>query len=247
MTFIIEPTNCPCCDYPLEKVGDQLFCRNLACPAQVNGKILHFCKTLGIKGLGPKTVEKLQLQDITEIFYLDKSDVDTLLGEKVSSKLLDEIERAKVSNLATVIESFSIPLIGGTASRKVASVVSNIEGITEVKCKEAGLGEKATANLLSWLENEYQELKEFLPFSFQEAPQSVPGKTVCITGKLNSYKKKADAESDLLAAGYILVDSVTKATDFLVDEENGASAKRQKADKYGITIITDLNDLLKAN
>jgi DNA ligase (NAD+) len=247
MTFIIEPTNCPCCDYPLEKVGDQLFCRNLACSAQVNGKILHFCKTLGIKGLGPKTVEKLQLQDITEIFYLDKSEVDAILGEKVSSKLLDEIERAKVSTLATVIESFSIPLIGGTASGKVASVVSSIEDITEVKCKEAGLGEKATANLLSWLENEYQELKEFLPFSFREAPKSVPGKTVCITGKLKSYKKKADAESDLLAAGYLLVDSVTKNTDYLVDEDDGKSAKRQKADKYGITIITDLNDLLKAN
>lgn len=247
MTFITEPTNCPCCDYPLDKVGDQLFCRNLACPAQVNGKILHFCKTLGIKGLGPKTVEKLQLSDITEIFYLDKSEVTEVLGEKVSNKLLDEIERAKVANLATVIESFSIPLIGGTASKKVAAVVSNIEDITVAKCKEAGLGEKATANLLDWLENEYQDLKEFLPFSFSGTVPIVAGKTVCITGKLKSYKKKADAENDLRAAGYQLVDSVTKSTDFLVDEEDGSSAKRKKAEQYGIIIITDLNDLLKEN
>lgn len=245
MTFITEPTNCPCCDYPLDKVGDQLFCRNLACPAQVNGKILHFCKTLGIKGLGPKTVEKLQLSDITEIFYLDKSEVTEVLGEKVSNKLLDEIERAKAANLATVIESFSIPLIGGTASKKVAAVVSNIEDITVAKCKEAGLGEKATANLLDWLENEYPDLKEFLPFSFSGTVPIVTGKTVCITGKLKSYKKKADAENDLRAAGYQLVDSVTKSTDFLVDEEDGSSAKRKKAEQYGIIIITDLNDLLK--
>lgn len=247
MTFITEPTNCPCCEYPLEKVGDQLFCRNIACPAQVNGKILHFCKTLGIKGLGPKTVEKLQLSDITEIFYLDKSSVVEVLGEKVSSKLLDEIERAKVANLATVIESFSIPLIGGTASKKVAAIVSNIEEITAKKCKEAGLGDKATANLMEWLESDYKELKEFLPFSFSGAVPIATGKTVCITGKLKSYKKKADAESDLLAAGYQLVDSVTKTTDFLVDEEDGTSAKRKKAEQYGIIIITDLNDLLKEN
>lgn len=247
MSQINCPTNCPCCEYPLEKVGDQLFCRNIACPAQVNGKILHFCKTLGIKGLGPKTVEKLQLSDITEIFYLDKSEVIAVLGEKVSNKLLDEIERAKVANLATVIESFSIPLIGGTASKKVASVVNNTEEITEAKCKEAGLGEKATANLLDWLENEYQELKEFLPFSFSGVVPIATGKTVCITGKLKSYKKKADAESDLLAAGYTLVDSVTKTTNYLVDEENGTSAKRKKAEQYGIIIITDLNDLLKEN
>jgi NAD-dependent DNA ligase len=43
------------------------------------------------------------------------------------------------------------------------------------------------------------------------------------------------------------VDSVTKTTDFLVDEENGTSAKRKKAEQYGIIIITDLNDLLKEN
>ena len=248
MTFIIdEPQFCPTCEYPLEKVGDQLFCRNTACSAQLSGKILHFCKVLGIKGMGPKTLGKLQLSDITEIFYLDKSEVDQLLGEKISTKLIDEINRAKVATLATVIESFSIPLIGGTASKKIASVVPNIESITEETCKTAGLGEKATANLLNWVQNEYQDLKEFLPFTFQNTTQSVTGKTVCITGKLNSYKKKADAEQDLLAAGYILVDSVTKNTDYLIDEENGASAKRQKADKYGITIITDLNDLLKEN
>lgn len=247
MTYITEPTKCPCCDYPLEKVGDQLFCRNIACSAQVSGKILHFCKTLGIKGMGPKTVEKLELRDITEIFYLDKSQVDNILGEKLSSKLIDEINRAKVANIATVIESFSIPLIGGTASKKLATVVSNIEQINEAKCKEAGLGEKATNNILSWLENEYQEVKEFLPFSFSDKPIVSSGKTVCITGKLKSYKKKADAENDLIAAGYQLVDSVTKATNFLVDEENGLSAKRKKAEQYGITIITDLNDLLKEN
>ncbi|HEY9705061.1 MAG TPA: hypothetical protein V6C58_21660 [Allocoleopsis sp.] len=69
--FIEEPTCCPVCDYQLEKVNDQLFCRNLACPAQIAGKVQHFAKTLGIKGLGPKTIEKLGLQELTEIFYLD--------------------------------------------------------------------------------------------------------------------------------------------------------------------------------
>ena len=245
-TFIEEPTVCPCCSYNLVKVNDQLFCRSTACPAQLTKKLEHFCKVLGIKGLGPKTVEKLNISEITEIFYLDTEEVVSILGAKTGTKLLDEIERAKVAGLATVISSFSIPLIGDTAAKKLVAHISSIDAITLEACKLAGLGEKASANLLNWLDGEYAELKEFLPFSFSQVPkQALGGKTVCITGKLSSYKKKADAESDLLAAGFTLVDSVTKTTDYLVDEENGQSSKRQKADKYGIVIITDLNDLLK--
>lgn len=242
---IIEPQHCPSCGYPLEKVQDQLFCRNVSCTAQVNGKLVHFCKTLGIKGMGPKTVEKLQLGDITEIFYLDTSELSELLGDKIATKLLDEIERAKEASFATVLESMSIPLVGGVASKKLAALVSNFEEITEKKCEEAGLGPKVTQNLMSWLENEYLQIQEFLPFSYTKAEVESAGKTVCITGKLTSYKKKADAEGDLRAAGFRLVDSVTKSLDYLVDEGDGTSAKRKKAEQYGITIITDLNDLLK--
>lgn len=248
MKFIEEPTQCPCCDFTLVKVNDQLFCRNISCSAQLSGKLIHFCKVLGIKGMGPKTIEKLELNSIAEIFYIDEEQLEEVMGAKVAAKLIEEINKAKNSTLATVLESLSIPLIGGTASKKLASVVSQIEQITEATCKTAGLGEKATANLLNWLENEYLELKEFLPFSFAEnVVTAEQGKTVCITGKLSSYKKKADAEADLLAAGFTLVDSVTKGLDFLVDEGDGTSAKRKKAEQYGITIITDLTDLIERN
>jgi DNA ligase (NAD+) len=83
------PTNCPCCDYTLELVNDQLFCRNQACDAQLSKKLEHFCKALGIKGLGEKTIEKLQLSDITELYYLELDQIIELLGsEKIATKLL---------------------------------------------------------------------------------------------------------------------------------------------------------------
>lgn len=245
--FILEPTSCPCCDSTLEKVNDQLFCRNSICPAQVLKRVEHFTKVLGIKGLGPKTIEKLQIQEITELFYLDRDEVISVLGEKIADKLLDEIERSKVATLATVLESFAIPLFGKTASKKLSAVVSSIEDINEDTCKKAGLGNKVTENVLYWLETEYGELKEFLPFTFSEEVVNTneSARRVCITGKLKSYKKKADAENDLIAAGYILVDSVTKSTDFLVDESGIKSSKRDKAEQYGVIIINDINDILK--
>jgi DNA ligase (NAD+) len=247
-TFIDEPTECPCCAYPLVKVNDQLFCRNTACSAQLNKKLEHFCKTLGIKGMGPKTIEKLNLSELTEIFYMDANEVIAALGEKVSIKLLDEIERSKSSSLETVIASFSIPLIGGTAAKKLCSVIRDISEISSETCKAAGLGEKATNNLLDWYVGEYQELKEFLPFSFKSSEEKLPVSTkgtICITGKLKSVKKKAEAEKLLQAAGFTVVESVTKTLQYLLDEENAGSSKRVKAESYGITIITDLNDLLK--
>ena len=242
------PTECPCCNYRLELVNDQLFCRNTACGAQLNKKLEHFCKTLGVKGMGSRTVEKLGLADITEVFYLEPEQVVEALGsEKVALKLLDEIERSKMADLATVIASFSIPLVGSTASKKLCEVVTSVDEISYETCKQAGLGDKVTQNLLSWLESDFQEMREFLPFSFksQKNSNTSSGLTICITGKLSSYKTKAEAYKALEEAGYQPVESVTKATNYLVDEEDKGSSKRKKAESLGITIITNLNTFLK--
>ena len=244
------PTECPCCSYPLELVNDQLFCRNTACGAQLSKKVEHFCKTLGIKGMGSRTIEKLGLADITELYYLDSGEVSAALGsERVAEKLLTEIENSKQADLATVISSFSIPLVGQTASKKLCSVVASVDEISLETCKAAGLGAKVTENLLTWLETDFQEMREFLPFSFRSSqPTSSANldlKSVCITGKLVSYKTKAEAHSALELAGFRPVESVTKTTDYLVDEEDKGSTKRKKAESLGITIITNLNIFLK--
>lgn len=242
------PKNCPCCGYALEQINSQLFCRNSACSAQLNKKLEHFTKTLGIKGFGPRTVEKLNLADITELFYMDRDSVIEALGsEKVADKLLDEIERAKAADLATVIASFSIPLIGNTAAKKLTLVVKDISEINAETCKQAGLGDKATQNLLNWLETEYQELKEFLPFSFKSdpKPQQIDGPTLCITGKLSSYKTKSEAAAVLSELGFKVVESVNKSLNYLVDEQNKDSSKRKKAEEYGIPIINNLNNFLE--
>lgn len=245
------PTNCPCCDYKLEMVNDQLFCRNTACGAQLGKKVEHFCKTLGIKGMGARTIEKLGLADITELFYLDLGEVTEALGsERVAVKLLDEIEKSKQADLATVISSFSIPLVGQTASKKLCEIVSNIDEVSFESCKQAGLGDKVTQNLISWLETDFREMREFLPFSFQSqrtanTNSNNNGQSICITGKLSSFKTKAEAHKALEGAGYVVTESVTKTTNFLVDEENKGSSKRKKAESLGIQIITNLDTFLK--
>lgn len=247
---ITIPTQCPCCDYPLELVRDQLFCRNQACSAQLDQKIEHFCKTLSIKGMGPKAIEKLQLADITELYYMDFEQVSEALGsERVAIKLLAEIDKSRDADLQQVLPAFSIPLFGNTAAAKLCSVIQSIDDITFEKCKQAGLGDKVSQNLISWLETDFKEIREFMPFSWKVSQQVqtslTDAKSVCITGKLQSFKTKAEAYAALTAAGFRIVESVTKTTSYLVDEDNKGSSKRTKADSFGIEIITNLTQFLK--
>ena len=242
------PTHCPCCNYKLELVNDQLFCRNQACDAQLSKRVEHFCKTMGIKGMGAKTIEKLGLADITEIYYLDQAEVASQLSSiKTAEKLLSEIEKSRSAPLNQVLASFSIPLVGNTASTKISSVVNHIDEINLETCKQAGLGDKVTENLLNWLELDFQEMREFLPFSFRSENPAIntSGKTVCITGKLSSFKTKAEAYKQLTNHGFRISESVTKTTDYLVDEEDKSSTKRKKAEQFGIQIITNLQIFLR--
>ena len=78
----------------------------------------------------------------------------------------------------------------------------------------------------------------------EETAVSGSVKTICITGKLPSGKKKSDYVDSLKTAGYQLVDKVSKELDFLVvAEPNSTSSKAQKARSYGIPLI-DENTLL---
>lgn len=241
------PTKCPCCDSMLELVNDQLFCRDTSCSAQLGKKLEHFCKALSIKGFGAKTLEKLKLNDITELYYLELGDLENALSSKKLGKtLFNEIEKSKSADLATVLSAMSIPLVGSVASKKISSVVSSIDEINAETCKKAGLGDKVTTNLLDWLEYEFKEMREFLPFSFKSTQSASGGnrQKVCITGKLSSVKTKSEASKLLEAAGYEVVSSVTKQTDILLDESDDNSEKRKKAEQYGIKIINNLYNLV---
>jgi predicted DNA-binding WGR domain protein len=65
-------------------------------------------------------------------------------------------------------------------------------------------------------------------------------KTVCISGKLPSGKKKADYLAPLHAAGYVLVDAVVKGLTYLViADPDSVSSKSEKAKKMGVKLISE--------
>ena len=252
MTEIVPPTSCPTCASVLELVNDQLFCRNKLCPAKSAKRVEHFAKTLKIKGLGPSTIDRLGLVDYHEIYSLTQEDIcSTLDSEKLGTKLFQEINKSKSNDLTVLLPAFSIPLIGSSATQKLAKHISSIHEITPETCAEAGLGPKAASNLLDWLVNTFHFEKYYeLPFSFmcekrtKVSYENTMG-TVCISGKLISYPTKAAAKQILEKNGYAVKDNLTKDVTILVNESGIASAKTKKAETMGITIINNIKDILE--
>lgn len=236
---IIPPTECPSCGSTLVEENSILYCRNTTCPAQGFKLTENFAKVMKIKGLGPATIQKLDLSGIEDIYYLDEEFLIDVLGEKVGSKLYIEIENSKEAPLNIVLSALGIPLIGKTASEKICSVIDDLKELTEDKAREI-LGPKASRNLMDYLQTTDWES---LPFTFKSVKVQTSGKTVCITGKLNSFKTKALAAEYLKEKGYRVVDSVTKTTDILVNESGIESSKTEKARANGTTVITNILEL----
>lgn len=252
MTTITPPTNCPCCDSILELVNEQLFCRNTKCPAQWSKKLESFSSSLKIKGLGPSTISKLGVESLPELYELTVSDIQNRIhSEKLAEKLFDELEKSKSSKLVDILPAFSIPLIGRSASQKLCDTISNIEDISENSCTEAGIGPKASANLVNFMETEFypNRYKDTLPFNWNNKinkKKEVTG-VVCISGKLKSYPTKAHATKVLESYGFVVKSSLTKECTHLINESGIESAKTQTARDRGVIIISNIKHLIGEN
>ena len=246
MQAILAPEVCPSCEYSLEWKNDMLYCTNILCPAQIQKRIEHFARSLKIKGLGPKSIEKLGLTSLLDIYNLSYYNIKCALSsEKLAIKLLREINHSRKASMNDVLPAFSIPLIGKTAATKLSSKIKSLFDLDEDKCKAAGLGPKATESLLSWYSDEFEGSLKKLPFDWQFQTPKIATETkgaVCISGKLSSFKTKAEATKALSYAGYVVKTSLTKDVIFLVNESGIESAKTKEARERGITIITSLNE-----
>ena len=246
---IFAPSHCPSCDSELVWENDLLYCRSTTCGEQQYKSVEHFAKTMKIKGLGPASIRKLGWTCPSEIYTSSRDSILASLGsELVTNKLMSEILNSFDAPLERLLPAFGIPLVGNTATRKLSETINHISQINADTCERAGLGPKASASLLDWMDNELPFFQEHIPCSwyFSDTPPPVVSKgAVCISGRLKSFKSKADATSALNAAGYEVKSSLTKQVDFLINEGGNESAKTRQARDTGVTIVTDLKSFLE--
>ena len=247
MEKILAPSNCPSCGEFLQWENHILYCRNTNCGSQSQKKIEHFAKTLKIKGLGPAAIEKLELDNPGDLYFLTIIDIEEALGsKKLAEKLFAEIQNSRKAPLNMVLPALSIRLIGRTATEKLSKICNGLYEVDEEVCSDAGLGPAATQSLLEYLEN---GLPYYLPQSmlFEKPVQKDIAGIVCISGKLKSFKTKAEATKVLEQHGYTVKSSVTKDVTVLVNESGIESQKTIKARNDGLLIVENLLEFLGEN
>ncbi|QDK00065.1 hypothetical protein BNKMLPFJ_00006 [Escherichia phage vB_EcoS-26175IV] len=251
------PTQCPSCGSKLDLVNGQLFCRNKSnCPAQSSKLIENFCTKMKLKGFGPKTIEKLELTKISELFYLTEEDLVGAVGSKVATKLISELNTKVRGDIdfGSVLGSLGIPLIGEVAAKKLSQ---NCTSFHDVKADG-----KAGENYKTWLNSPQGKDVIELPWKFSTGIRGIKadiiitddlvaqpnGITVCITGSLQDFANRTDATNYLESLGYTVKKSVTKDVKYLIceDESKRSSSSYKKAETNGIEILS-IKELLEKN
>lgn len=258
------PEYCPICGAKVKiKTNEDvkvLMCTNDHCQGKLINRIDHFAskKGLDIKGLSKVTIEKLidwgWLEDLSDIFRLETHKEEwgkkPGFGVKSVNNIINAINDAKETTLDQFISSLGIPLIGLTVSRDICKHISTYEEFRN-KClthfdfsQWEGFAENKTQALWNYNFEEANKIYDFINIK-EEVPEeriykTLSEKVVVITGRLNEFKNRAELQKAIEDRGGKVTSSVSKKTDFLINNDiDSDSSKNKSAKSLGIPIITE--------
>lgn len=263
---LVVPNSCPCCGHPTTtKYTDNskfLMCTNHNCSAKSLAKFTHFVSRncANIEGLSERTLEQLisnEFIDIyRDIYYLEEHRDKLVkldgMGEKSVSTLLNSIEKSRHIKLFNFINAIGIPNVGLSTAKDIANYFENDGDTFVAGClftdytRIDGIGQKTARGIKEWLNENYMEvfdlaIKEF-KFVAEEtrevAENPFNGKTLCVTGKLNTFTRDS-INAKIAELGAKAAGSVSKNTDYLITNESSGSNKYKKAVELNIPIITE--------
>ncbi|MBQ9016341.1 MAG: NAD-dependent DNA ligase LigA [Firmicutes bacterium] len=261
------PGTCPACGQETvvrDENGIQtLRCPNPDCPAKKIKSFTHFVgrTAMNIEGLSEMTLEKLigigALHEPADIFRLDRFR-DTIIGmegfgEKSFDNLIAACRNAAHTTPDRLLNSLGIPGIGTANAQMICRAAANqwdrISHLTEEELLAIdGIGEVLAGDFTAFFAEEGHQrmlenlLKQLtLDESFEErTDQPLQGKTFVITGSLNTFENRDAAKERIQQLGGKVAGSVSKKTDYLVNNDIGSgSSKNKKAKELGIPIITE--------
>ena len=263
---LVIPDKCPVCgrEARIRKENDveTLYCMNPDCVAKKIKSFSLFTSrdAMNIDGLSEATLEKFiamgfihNFGDIFEIGkYKDQIVEMEGFGQKSFDNLMVSLEKAKKTTLAKVIYSLGITGIGLANAKVICKYfdddiekiryadeeeISSIEGIGPVIAGSLADYFKSAENnqkldhLLSHLHLVHEETS---------AEQVFAGKTFVITGSVEHFSNRSEAKEFIEARGGKVTGSVTKKTDYLINnDKTSASSKNKKAQELGIPILSE--------
>lgn len=255
-------THCPECGSELVRYEGEAkhFCPNSAeCKPQIIGRIVHFVgrKAMDIEGLGGETIELLWqnglIKNIADIYDLNPQQLAQLprLGDKSAANILEGVRQSKEVPFERVLFALGIRFVGETTAKYLASHFRTLDAIAEATTEELAeaeeVGAKIAVAITEYFADEHnrsivERLRTAgLNFEIEEKQRSsnaLEGKSVVISGKF-AGRSRDDMKALVEAHGGKNLAAVSANVDFIVAGENMGPAKRQKAEKLGITILNE--------
>ena len=256
------PTECPECGTPLVRNEDEAahYCPNTTgCPPQIKGRIEHFISRRAMDiHAAEATIDLLYreglIRDPADLYTLE---FDTLVGlerfgEKSAMNLLESIEASREIPFPRVLYALGIRYVGETVARKLALAFGNIDALMEAD-QEAlvevdEIGERIAQSVIAYFRNEaHREMTERLRryglrlTAAPEGPevkQTLAGKSFVVSGVFASHSRE-EIKALIEQHGGRNTGSVSAKTDYLLAGENMGPSKREKAEKLGISIISE--------
>ena len=254
-------TQCPECGTPLVRVEGEAkhFCPNSGeCKPQIIGRIEHFVKrkAMDIEGLGGETTELLWenglIRDISDIYYMDAHMLAALprLGDKSAANIMDGVRRSKDVPFERLLFALGIRYVGETTAKYLAEHFRTLDAIAAATLEELAeaeeVGAKIAESIVDYFATEdnrriVERLRQAgLQLEIKEkvrASNALEGKSVVISGKFAGLSRD-DMKSMVEQHGGRNLAAVSANVDFIVAGDNMGPAKRQKAEKLGIKILT---------
>ena len=255
-------THCPECGSELVRFEGEAkhYCPNQSdCPPQIIGRIEHFVKrkAMDIEGLGGETIELLwqngMLRDIADIYHLDPVQLASLprLGEKSAANILEGVRRSKEVPFERVLFALGIRFVGETTAKYIATHFLSLDAIAAASAEELAeaeeVGDKIARSISEYFADDnnrriIESLREAgLKFDMeikQPTSNALLGKSVVISGKFLG-RSRDDMKALVEEHGGKNLAAVSANVDFIVAGENMGPAKRQKAEKLGVKILSE--------
>lgn len=255
-------THCPECGSELMRFEGEAkhYCPNQSdCPPQIIGRIEHFVKrkAMDIEGLGGETIELLwqngMLRDIADIYHLDPVQLASLprLGEKSAANILEGVRRSKEVPFERVLFALGIRFVGETTAKYIATHFLSLDAIARASAEELAeaeeVGDKIARSISEYFADDnnrriIESLREAgLKFDMeikQPTSNALLGKSVVISGKFLG-RSRDDMKALVEEHGGKNLAAVSANVDFIVAGENMGPAKRQKAEKLGVKILSE--------
>jgi len=265
-------THCPECATELVRTeGEaQHYCPNFnGCNPQIIGRIQHFIsrKAMDIEGLGGETVALLVnaglINNYSDLYELTKEQVMPLerMAEKSADNLIQGVLASKEIPFERVLFAIGIRFVGETVAKKLAKHYKAIDAIANASIDDLvnvdEIGIKIAESVVAFFHSEangqiIDRLKRFglqLEVSAEELANQTNklDNQIFVVSGVFATVSRTELKKLIEDNGGKVSSSISSKTSYIVAGDKMGPSKKEKAEKLGIPLISELEFLQKLN